>query len=105
MAVRVVRVVDAGGDVLRVFGERDVERDGETVAEPIAAIGWVSATTNHYDAPIIKDEQRVGKHIVATAGQRQHDAEPRAMTQDEKNAYAVRLLEEQNPLAVAIDPS
>lgn len=66
-------------DVLLVTGERDGRR--------LTARGWINATTNHFPAAAYDAE----------TGHLKDDAQPRAMTEDELQAYAERLLSEQNP--------
>lgn len=81
------RVVDVGGDVLRVAGQC---ADHPEPAE-LVAFGWMSATTNHYDTD--KDGARLAK------------AKPRTMMDQEIAAYGLRLLTEQNPDHAASEPT
>ena len=88
---------DIGHDVLLVTA---LVGDSE---EPIEALGWVSATTNHYGpetylppgvaGTVVVDGQEV---VVAAAdkGHRYPDAQPREMTLEEKRAYCRRLVED-----------
>lgn len=72
--------VDALPDDTLVVTAHD---DNDTL---FTATGHVSATTNHYDADLYGDDG----HLLP-------DAKPRAMTADEVGAYALALLQEQNP--------
>ena len=86
MATKVSKVEDLGDDRLRVTGtvEGATGPDGEPVE--VVASGWVSAMTNHYDA----------EHYDAE-GQLVEGATSREMTDDEKHAYWVALLEAAAP--------
>ena len=116
--ITITDVVDLGDDVLEargtypgrdVFVEQDdtgadilVERD---VLIPVAARGWVSATTNHYDpdayytddliAPDPNSDNPNATVYVHRAGDRKPDAKPRQLSKDEIRAYALGLLEAQ----------
>lgn len=57
--------------------------DDSNPAELLKATGWVSATTNHFDKKAYDDE-----------GNRDSNAKPRSMTDNEKTAYWTELLEE-----------
>jgi hypothetical protein len=103
MAVRVERAYSVGDDVLVVEGTIDgivgpvlddsgrplMDEDGSALVGPRAlrAQGWVSATTNHYDA---KSYDK--------AGNLKDGAEPREMKASEVKRYCERLLVEQNPV-------
>lgn len=77
--MKVLKVV-AKGDELTILGEQD--------GQEYIARGWLSATTNHYDASTYLED-----------GSRKAKAKARTMTDDEKLAYYERLLIEQNALA------
>jgi len=70
----VTAVRDAGNDVLEVEGVIEGKR--------VAAQGWVSATTNHYDPNDDHDD-----------GTRRANAKPRALTPEETLEYARGLLQ------------
>lgn len=94
----ILELHDLGNDVLRVRGtdgttetvRAGTEDDGTPITEErqrvFEATGWVSALTNHYDEAAYDPE----------TGHRDNAAKPRAMVDDERTAYAVRLLREQN---------
>ena len=77
--MKVTKVV-AKGDTLNILGVQD----GQTYY----ASGWLSATTNHFDGSAYQKDSH-----------RKPNAKSRTMTDDEKMAYYVRLLIEQNDLA------
>lgn len=99
MAEQITNVAwqDAGDDILNVTGHRGVQQarvgtedDGvspiyEDRPVVIEARGWVSAMTNHFDPDAI-----------GTDGHRKPNTTPREMTDAERHAYAVSLLEAQN---------
>lgn len=73
MAIGIVSIEDVGGDVLLVKAT-----DG---AQTYEARGWVSATTNHYDAKAYGEDGQLGAK-----------AKARAMTPDEVRSYALGLI-------------
>ena len=73
MATVILSVEDRGDDVLVVRG---------TVEVAVEARGWLSAMTNHY-----------GPGCYDPGGNLLKDAVSREMTEAEKHAYLVRLLE------------
>lgn len=81
--MKVTRVT-ARGDTLIILGEQGKQE--------YKAVGWLSATMNHYDASAYKQD-----------GHRKASAKPRAMTKEEKLAYYERLLFEQNQLEEEIE--
>ncbi len=83
MTVLVYQVEDRGGDVLYVRGSVD--------GVEVEALGWVSATTNHYDPADVGED-----------GYPKPGAKTRAMTAAEARAYVEGLL---NPPAPVIAPS
>jgi hypothetical protein len=109
MRFTIESVVDAGNDVLLVTAH---DEDGNEVT----ATGWVSATTNHYDAG---DYYPAGSELpqdgvdelgdplppLDVSGHLKPDATPRAMTPAEVGAYALQLLAEQNPTPEAVAPA
>lgn len=98
MAIQVTAVVELPNDILLIKGTNGTYRvrtgtqdDGvtpifEDLPVEIEARGWISATTNHFDADAYGDD-----------GHRVSGANPRAMTEQERAEYALRLLGEQNP--------
>jgi hypothetical protein len=96
-ALTILSIKPGANDLLHVTAQIGSEQvrtgtddDGTPIFEErptvVTAIGWVSATTNHF-AP-----DSIGKD-----GHRKPDAKPRAMTDDERSAYARRLIIEQHP--------
>jgi hypothetical protein len=79
VTIEILDVLDVGDDVLLVHA-----RAGE---DEVRAVGWVSATTNHYDDDSLDRE----------TGHRRDDATPRPLTREELLAYAERLVLEQHP--------
>lgn len=77
--MQVTKVI-AKGDMLTIVGVQD--------EQTYYASGWLSATTNHFDASVYTKD-----------GNRKPNAKPRTMTDAEKLAYYERLLIEQNDLA------
>ena len=73
--VKVTEVRELGNDVLLVEGAVD--------GVDVRAQGWVSATTNHFDAD-----------AYGADGHRKPDATPRKMTAKERREYCARLLVE-----------
>ena len=71
--VSVTEVRELGNDVLLVEGTVD--------GTPVRAQGWVSATTNHFDAD-----------AYGADGHRKAGAKARAMTRSERTQYHGRLL-------------
>jgi hypothetical protein len=96
---KIISIEPKSNDLLLITAQVGVETvrvgtddDGETPIfeeRPIAieARGWVSATTNHFDADAYDP----------ATGHRTPDAKPREMTEDEKRAYAERVVREQHP--------
>lgn len=72
--IKVLKVIDAGNDVLVVQGTVDGKK-----AE---ARGWVSATTNHFDFDAYDTK----------TGHRKKKASPRGMDGGERHAYYAALL-------------
>lgn len=87
-----LKLLDLGNDVLEVHGTID--------GRAATARGWVSATTNHYNADDYEEiaEPAKGKqHKGEVAGRHlKASAKPRVMTKAERLSYAIRLLDEQN---------
>lgn len=79
----ITAVLDAGDDVLKVEA---LDPDGNK----LEAFGWVSATTNHYDASAYTTDAAGNLH-------RDPAALPRAMTAAEVGEYAHSLLLAQHP--------
>lgn len=75
--LKLLKVTDLGDDVIEVSGF-----DSDKPEERLTVRGWHSATQNHYDA----DDYGEDGHL-------KEDAEPREMSQDEKEAYWLGLLE------------
>jgi len=100
MGLELVSVHDVGDDRLRAVFE---DEDGEQVE----VFGWVSATTNHYDAdcywPAGSTEILTGgflghdRHEVDHSGHLRDDAKPRQMTPAEIADYARSLLPDESP--------
>jgi len=71
--------------------EDDLYVQGFVDGIPIAAHGWVSATTNHFDPD-----------AYGPYGDRHPDAVSRQMNEAEQLAYYERLLEEQGPARLTV---
>lgn len=84
MSVKVTGLFDAGNDVLLVRGEID-----GAAAE---AVGWVSATEQHYPDGAYDGE---GNRLENKKGEAK--IKPGPMSSAERTAYGKRLLLEQNP--------
>lgn len=88
----VSRVVLLANDVLLVEGERD--------GVAVTARGWASATTNFYPPDTYRQvtaEEAKSMGLAVGELYRVEGAQPRAMTEAEREAYAEALLAEQNP--------
>jgi hypothetical protein len=85
--VTIKETLDAGADVLVVRGTVDLVE--------VAARGWMSAMTNHYDPSGYEDipeSTEDAPHDRAHGRHLKKDATPREMTREEKRAYCERLL-------------
>ena len=105
MNLKLIEVLDVGDDVLlaravdtdQVAPEGwDTDTQGEWTPDVLEATGWVSATTNHYDASAYSEAD--GDLV------RDAKAKPRAMTKAEVAAYALSLFGT-DTVAVPVEPT